>query len=90
MSTGKYFNVLSMPKPFTDKKFNLREPLATQLVDFCAANYKAPAIEVIREAVREHIERRLKNPEMKERYEEARKKRLGLAEKIVQLVDNKE
>ena len=79
-----------MPQKFKDSKLKLGEPLATQLADFCAANYKASTIEVIREALGEHIERRLKNPEMKERYEKARKQRLGLAEKVVQLVEKKE
>ena len=79
-----------MPQRFKDSKFKLGEPLATQLADFCAANYHAPAIEIIREAVKEHIERRLENPEMKERYEDARRKRLGLEQTVVQLVDKKD
>ena len=79
-----------MPQKFKDSKLKLGEPLATQLADFCAANYKAAAIEVIREAVKEHIERRLKNSEIKERYERARKERLGVADQVVQLVKTKE
>ena len=58
------------------------------LKDFCAANYKAAALDVIREAVQEHIERRLENLEMRERYEKARKKRLALGEKVVRLATN--
>jgi hypothetical protein len=77
-----------MAKPYNDKKFELGEPSASMLKDFCAANYKAAAKDVIREAIQEHIERRLLNPEMRERYERARRERLGLSEKIVKLVDD--
>ena len=79
-----------MPQKFKGSKIPLGEPLTTQLMDFCAANYNAAALEVIRESVREHIEWRLKNPEMKERFERARQERLGLAKKVVQLVEKKE
>jgi hypothetical protein len=76
-----------MPKPFSDKKWNLGEPLASQLKDFCRANYKCPALEVIRVALKEHLERRLSDPEMKDRYEAARKDRMGLPAKVVKLAD---
>lgn len=75
-----------MPKAFNDKKLNLGEPLATMLKDFCSANYSASALSVIREALRDHIERRLQNGEMRERYETARRDRLNLPEKLVKLV----
>ena len=75
-----------MPKPYNDKKFQLGEPLASKLRDFCAANYNCSALEVIREALKEHIERRLENPEMADRLEAARKRRLGVPETVVQLV----
>ena len=75
-----------MPKPYNDKKLQLGEPLATKLRDFCAANYNCPALDVIREAVEDHINRRLENPEMAERVESARKKRLGLPNTVVELV----
>ena len=39
---------------------------------------------MFREAVQEHIERRLKNPEMRERYEKARRERLGLVTRLVE------
>lgn len=74
-----------MAKPYNDKKIGLGDPFATMLRDFCAANYKATALDVIREAVKEHIERRLENPEMLERYEKARRERLQLPEKVVRL-----
>jgi len=58
------------------------------LADFAAANYRAPVVEIIREAVREHIERRLsEEPKLRARYEAARRQRLGLGEKIVKLVE---
>lgn len=75
-----------MAKPYNDKKLQLGEPLATRLKDFCAANYNCSALDVIREAVDEHISRRLENPEMAERMEAARKKRLGLPNTVVELV----
>jgi hypothetical protein len=72
-------------KPYTDKKLKLGEPLASKLRDFCAANYDAPALNIIREAVDEHIEARLQNREMRERFESARRTRLGEAKKVVRL-----
>jgi hypothetical protein len=75
-----------MAKLYNDKKFRLGEPLATKLRDFLAANYRGTALDLVREAVEEHIERRLENPEMKERYETARRKRLGVPDQVVQLV----
>ena len=78
-----------MPKPYNDKKLQLGEPLATKLRDFCAANYNCSALDVIREALKEHIERRLENPEMAERLETARKRRVGVPDTVVQL-DKKE
>ena len=77
-----------MAKPYNDAKLKLGEPVASMLKDFCAANYKASAIDVIREAVQEHIERRLKNLEMRERYEKARRERLSLPDKVVRLATN--
>ena len=79
-----------MAKPYNDRKFQLGEPIATILRDFCAANYNASALNVIREALQEHIERRLENTEMRERYETARKERMELANKVVRLATNNE
>jgi len=75
-----------MAKPYNDKKLQLGEPLATRLKDYCAANYNCSALDVIREAVDEHINRRLENPEMAERMVAARKKRLGMPNTVVELV----
>ena len=77
-----------MAKPYNDAKLGLGEPVASTLKDFCAANYNAPALNVIREAVQEHIERRLENHELRDRYERAKRERLGLADKVVRLATN--
>lgn len=61
----------------TGKRLGLPEPLASDLLDFRAANYSAPEINVVAEALREHIDRRLEEPEIKKRFEDARRKRLG-------------
>jgi hypothetical protein len=79
-----------MAKAFNDKKYGLGPPLAGILRDFCEANYRAPALEVIREALDEHIHRRLENPEMRERYEAARRKRLEIPLQVVKLVPKNE
>ena len=79
-----------MAKPYNDAKLRLGEPLASTLKDFCAANYRAAALDVIREALQEHIDRRLENAEMRERYDKARKERLNLGERVVRLATNGE
>lgn len=75
-----------MAKPYNDKKFGLGEPIAGMLMDFCTANYGAPALNVIREAVRTHIETRLHERSLRERYERAREERLSRSIKVLQLV----
>lgn len=70
-------------KVTTGSRLGFDEPLASDFLDFRASNYNPPEIEVIREALREHIDRRLEEPEMRKRFDEARRKRLGLnGEKI--------
>jgi hypothetical protein len=59
--------------------------VADDLADFCMANYRAPEIEVIREALEEHIKRRLEEPKMLERFNAARQRRLR-GEKPLKLV----
>jgi len=49
----------------TGSRLAFDEPLASDFLDFRAANYKASEMEVIREALREHIDRRLQETEMK-------------------------
>ncbi len=75
-----------MAKPYNDKKLQLGEPYASMLQDFCTANYGAPALNIIREALKEHIERRLEKPELKERFESARRERPNVPKKNVRLI----
>jgi len=62
--------------------------LADDLADFCAANYRAPDIEVIREALETHIKKRLEEPKMLERFNAARDRRLRGEKKPLRLVPN--
>ena len=62
----------------TGKRLAFPEPLASDFLDFRAANYNAAEMEVLREALRDHIDRRLDaEPELRNRFEAARRKRLG-------------
>lgn len=60
--------------------------LADDLMDFCSANYRAPEIEVIREALAAHIQERLKEPVMLERFNAARERRRRGQKKPLALV----
>lgn len=62
--------------------------LADDLTDFCAANYRAPEIEVIWEALQAHIQERLNEPKMLERFNAARERRLRGQKKPMALVRN--
>lgn len=54
------------------------EPLNSDLADFCEANYYASSKRVIEVALRHFIDARLANePELRKRFDEARRKRLG-------------
>ena len=64
-----------MPRAYKDSTLKLGEPIASKISDFLTANYKGDFNELVREAVDEHIERRLKEPAMKERFERERRKR---------------
>lgn len=56
----------------------LDEPLAGDLADFCAAHYGAPEREIYKAALRAFIDSRLHaEPEMRKRYDEAKRARLG-------------
>ena len=53
------------------------------LADFCAANFGAPEIEVIRRAIQTFIDSEVgENPGVRERYLAARQKRLSEPAKI--------
>lgn len=76
-----------MPKPSKGARFGLGEPWASDLADFCAANYHAPEREIIREAIKAHIDARLSaEPELRRRFEKARKERIGARSDIVRIV----
>ena len=77
---------LSKPKG----RLKLPEPLASDLLDFRAANYRALESEVVQEALREHIDRRLAEPEMKRRFDRARAERLGRMKEPLKLVKHDE
>lgn len=69
-------------------RWKLREPLASDLADFCEAHRGAPEGRIIADALRVFIDERLvAEPELKKRFDEARQKRLGAKEKIVHLVE---
>src|SRR5436309_13895010 len=68
-----------MAKLSTGARFNLGEPWDSDLADFLAAHFGASATEVVRVALRAFINDQLaKDPESKKRFDEARRKRLGL------------
>jgi hypothetical protein len=63
----------------TGKRLAFDDPLASDFLDFRGANYNASEMDVIREALREHIDRRLDaEPELRKRFDAARRKRLGM------------
>jgi hypothetical protein len=76
-----------MKQRTTGSRLNLGEPLDSDLSDFCVAHFNAPAINIVREAIRELMERRLASePEMRKRFEEARKTRLKAQRGHIQVV----
>jgi hypothetical protein len=73
-----------MAKPKPEKlvgRWKLPESLSYELQDFCEAHRGAPESRIIADALRAFIAERLDaEPELKKRYEDARKKRLGVME----------
>jgi hypothetical protein len=68
-----------MAKRSTGARFNLGEPWDSDLADFLVAHFGASATDVVRTALRAFIDDQLaKDPESKKRFDEARRKRLGL------------
>jgi len=54
------------------------------LADFCVAHYGAPAIQIIREAVKSFISQRIaQEPELRSRYDAAKRERLSAKLKII-------
>lgn len=80
-----------MAKTSKGARSGLGEPWASDLADFCAANYNASEREVIREAVAAHIHGRLgAEPVLRERFEQARAKRLAqLGKNVTALLSSK-
>jgi hypothetical protein len=69
-----------MPARTTGSRLKLGQPLADDLLDFCEAHRGAPEIRIIRDALRTFIDERLDaEPELKKRFHEARRRRLGAA-----------
>jgi hypothetical protein len=63
-------------------KRQLDEPVATDLEDFCAAHYGAPAINVVREALKLFITDQLaRDPELKKRFDRLREERSNRSER---------
>lgn len=60
-------------------RYGLGEQLTEDLLDYCSAHHNAPASEVIREAVATFLRERLKDRDLRLRFEAARKKRLGIS-----------
>lgn len=65
-------------KPTTGSRYKLGEPYDSLLADYCAANYGASRIQVIREAVNEVVNQRLEQDSvMRERFKKERERRTG-------------
>lgn len=63
--------------------------MASELLDFCEAHRGAPEQRIIADALRAFIDDRLDaEPELKKRFDAARKKRLGRDEKPIRLIKN--
>jgi hypothetical protein len=61
-------------------RLDLGEPWTSDLADFCAAHYGAPEKNIIRAALDTFIKERLgAETDLRKRFEDARKKRLGAA-----------
>jgi hypothetical protein len=76
-----------MPARSTGSRLNLGEPLASDLIDFCEAHRGAPEIRIIRDALRAFIDDRLSaEPELRKRFEAARKKRLGATDDKIRIM----
>jgi hypothetical protein len=57
------------------------EPLNSDFTDFCEAHRGAPGNRIVQDALRTFIDERLAaEPELRKRFEAARRKRLGLIE----------
>jgi len=70
-----------MARKSTGSRYRLGEPLSSDLAAFCEALLGTGEIRVIREALRTYMDQRLTaEPELRRRYDVARKKQLGSTE----------
>ncbi len=70
------------------KLFELGEELRASLGDFCEAHYGAPQSRIVREALKAFIEAQLAaEPELRKRFDWARKTRLSKAGQNVRVLD---
>jgi hypothetical protein len=75
----------------TGSRLGLDEPLASDLVDFCEAHRGSPEKRIVADALRAFIDERLDaEPELRKRFEDARRKRLGIKEDKIRLVPTPE
>jgi hypothetical protein len=73
--------------PSKGSRLGLGEPWQSMLNDFCAAHYNASERDIVRTALDFFIQNRLEaEPEVRKRYEEARRKRLKLPDSVVRIV----
>lgn len=80
-----------MSKQSKGSRFGLGEPWQSMLADFCSAHYNAPERDIVRTALDFFIQNRLDaEPEVKKRFEEARRRRLGVSNSVVRIVPKKE
>lgn len=68
-----------MARPSKGARLNLGEPWASDLKDFCEAHYGVAEVKIIRYALDAFIKDRLAaEPEVRKRFEAARKRRIGV------------
>src|SRR5258707_7094287 len=84
--TSTYPKVLFGYNTLANIRKEIGGTLADDLADFCAANYRTPDLEVIREALEAHINERLQEPKMRERFDAARERRLRGEKKPLRLI----
>ena len=83
-SSGIWYQVVTTGTEMDNKpkgRWKLTEPLASDLLDFCEAHRGSPEHRIIADALRAFIDERLAaEPELRKRFDEARRKRLGVIE----------
>jgi hypothetical protein len=79
------------PKPGPRPLYvELSEDLSLDLAAFCKAHYNAPQIQIIREALREHIDSRLaQEPAMRQRFTRARDDLRKQASEPIRIVERR-